>query len=530
MYCQKCHTLLMVDDDSLDALNPAPLGLIASPGACCLGFSSHDPGSFYGRLHQWRDSFQPAYVPVNKRETPQLVHEHNTGPRPRAGLKDGPNMSFVVLTESQLSGTAGASGITDDGPQHPRPKVGQDGGDKSFSHFERATYFFETVSARTDIDQPVCVDCAELLAAGVQSRLIGATRERDSYVSFLRNVNASIPSQEEVNAARQSLQTILEAEGDAFHELQMLENEKFASDREIAILVEQCQQLDRDEEQFWTDQTTFGLTLGGFLNDRDTLNVKFDHDSRQLERLQRTNVYNDTFCIGHDGYFGTINGLRLGRLGNPPVEWAEVNAAWGQTVLLLSTIANKFGFQFEGYRLRPMGSVSRIEKVEQSQREPNFRTGRDDNLSPIITSLDLFSSGDLPLNLPWLHRRFDAGMVAFLECLRQLGVYLEKVPLSNGVPAASSTASAPREHRNVGSYYRSQSHSQPSTFGMKLPYEIQKDRIGDTSIRLGFNQTDESWTRACKYMLTCCKFLLANASNFGTAKFNNCATESSYEH
>jgi len=30
--------------------------------------------------------------------------------------------------------------------------------------------------------------------------------------------------------------------------------------------------------------------------------------SAALERLERTNVYNDAFCIGHDGVFGTING------------------------------------------------------------------------------------------------------------------------------------------------------------------------------------------------------------------------------
>ena len=38
-----------------------------------------------------------------------------------------------------------------------------------------------------------------------------------------------------------------------------------------------------------------------------------------LEKLERTNVYNDAFCIGHDGAFGTINGLRLGRVPSVPV-------------------------------------------------------------------------------------------------------------------------------------------------------------------------------------------------------------------
>ena len=31
------------------------------------------------------------------------------------------------------------------------------------------------------------------------------------------------------------------------------------------------------------------------------------------------------------------------------VEWAEINAAWGQTLLLLYTIARKLDFTFEKY-------------------------------------------------------------------------------------------------------------------------------------------------------------------------------------
>eukprot|EP00967_Tisochrysis_lutea_P042920 scaffold51711_cov22-Tisochrysis_lutea.AAC.1 len=41
----------------------------------------------------------------------------------------------------------------------------------------------------------------------------------------------------------------------------------------------------------------------------------------------------------HDGPFGTISGFRLGRTPEAPVEWDEINAAWGQAVLLLHTMA-----------------------------------------------------------------------------------------------------------------------------------------------------------------------------------------------
>lgn len=98
--------------------------------------------------------------------------------------------------------------------------------------------------------------------------------------------------------------------------------------------------------------------------------TRLAHDTKELEKLQKTNVYSkqtipdvytvryhqkltsapfsdDAFCIGQEDGFGTINGLRLGRLPNSPVDWPEINAAWGHTLLLLHTVARKFGFTFE---------------------------------------------------------------------------------------------------------------------------------------------------------------------------------------
>jgi beclin 1 len=49
------------------------------------------------------------------------------------------------------------------------------------------------------------------------------------------------------------------------------------------------------------------------------IRAAYANDAAVLEKLERTNVYNDAFCIGHDGVFGTINGLRLGRIAGVAV-------------------------------------------------------------------------------------------------------------------------------------------------------------------------------------------------------------------
>lgn len=448
-------------------------------------------------------------------------------------------MSFVMLTESQLGppppppsssslSHAGSGDRTGATGAATNDNGGDEGGRGTFAdQVEKTGRLFEIISSRSDIDHPICVECTELLVDGLQKRLVGATKERDAYIAFLRNLNASVPTVEEVGAAEVSLQDTLKEEETAFADLETLEQEKATLDEEIAALEEESRQLDEDEEAFWRDRNSFALTLADFQNERDALNMRYNHDSRQLERLQRTNVYNDAFCIGHDGYFGTINGLRLGRLTNPSVEWPEINAAWGQTALLLATIADKLNFTFQGYRVKPLGSTSRIEKLDYPPQSPTQSSSSTTTLGdrnttatipsgaaaaqqqqPKITVLDLFSSGDLPLNLPWIHRRFDAGMVAFLECLRQLGEFVEqRAPIRRG---SQQQQQHPSNQKNT--------MAMP---GLKLPYAISRDRIGDASIKLGFNQNDETWTRACKYTLTCCKFLLAHVSNVASAGSSN---------
>lgn len=52
---------------------------------------------------------------------------------------------------------------------------------------------------------------------------------------------------------------------------------------------------------------------------RDSVTHKYKVAAAQLEKLKKTNVFNDVFHIWHDGHFGTINNFRLGRLPSVPV-------------------------------------------------------------------------------------------------------------------------------------------------------------------------------------------------------------------
>lgn len=417
-------------------------------------------------------------------------------------------MSFVILSESQLQpppatpSTARNRSLKNHGiPTTSKGDNDSKDQQQSLSHsIESSTRLFEILSSRSDIDHPICTECTDILLSQLQARLSASTKERDAYISFLKQLKNNIPSPAEVAKAEADLAAGKAEEEKAFAQLIVLEKEKAKLAEEIAELEVNSRALDQEEEEFWRSRNSFALRLSAFQEERDALKAAYDHDAQQLERLQRTNVYNDTFCIGHDGNFGTINGLRLGRLPPPNnIEWAEINAAWGTTALLLATVADRLGFPFRGYRIRPMGSTTHIDRIEYAQAPPatsstlNSKPSTTSPTSPAsrapqpkITSLELFSSGDLPLGKTILHRRFNDAMVAFLDCLRQLGDYVE-----NGEPQTMRGQQAE---------------------GLKLPYKIERDKIHGVSIKLGISQ-DETWTHACKYTLTCCKFLLAHASN-----------------
>ncbi|KAF2146419.1 uncharacterized protein K452DRAFT_241153 [Aplosporella prunicola CBS 121167] len=415
MHCQKCRTPVKLDG-SLEDLNPAAFKLLTDSTKPAKRPLVHHNAYSQDRRDEYGRISRKVPTPMSKRMVP--------------GRHDQ-SMSFVMLADSQVS--------------HKNTETP----DK----METVQRLFEVLSARSDIDQPICVECTELLVEGLEKRLHTATKERDAYVEYLRQANADIPAEEEQEQANVRLEKAREQEEAAFLELERLEREKAAMDEEILKLDVEAQELDREEESFWKERNGFSVTLSVYQSERDRINNRYDHDIKQSQRLQRTNVYNDTFTIGHDGNFATINGLRLGRTSQTMVGWEEINAAWGQTCLLLATVAEKVGYTFKGWRLNPMGSASTIERLEPS------------------TTYDLFCSGDLPLGFGFLHRSFDNAMVGFLECLRQM-----------------------------------------SEVGLTVPYSIRKDKIRDTSIKLSFNQ-EESWTRACKDVLICCKFLLASTSD-----------------
>lgn len=64
--------------------------------------------------------------------------------------------------------------------------------------------------------------------------------------------------------------------------------------------------------------------------------------------------------MGTSEEVGTISGFRLGRLPTTDVKWDEINAALGQSLYLMCTLAHRFNHKIERYDIILCGAQSRI--------------------------------------------------------------------------------------------------------------------------------------------------------------------------
>lgn len=402
------------------------------------------------------------------------VHPGSLSPRAQGKLPQRgsplPNESFVVLQDSVIRAIPPHGVASPHSPSRrrkpaaPAPTEPEHPNPSPWSHHLRSTQkLFGVLSSRTDVDHPLCAECTQILLNALQRQLDETKRERDGYIAFEREVRRE--KEREVQGmskdeAERKILRLQEEEETAIEQLKQAEREREELDDELRLLEAEEKQLEAEEAEFWHMHNDRLLEADQQAEQLATLRAAYAADSTTLEKLERTNVYNDAFCIGHDGAFGTINGLRLGRIPGIPVEWAEINAAWGQALLLLYTIARKLEYHFENYRLVPMGSFSRIERTTGDK-----------------ASYELYGSGDLHFVRLLHNRRFDLGMVAFLDCLKHLMDYIVS--------------------------------QDPS---VDFPHEIVKDKIGDVSVKLQFNQED-AWTRSLRHVLLALRLCLKWATN-----------------
>ncbi|KAK9387020.1 autophagy protein Apg6-domain-containing protein [Lipomyces mesembrius] len=230
-----------------------------------------------------------------------------------------PTESFVLLTESQVVNAQPQSNhdrheqiggyeamIRDEASIGKEDANGGDSDEQNgidaekyslSNRFKTSDRIFDIVSSKTDLDQPICSECMELLVEGLKQQYIEIVRDRDAYAEFLKQVQNETPSPEVQAAAEKELAEISKQQEEVIAELRKAEEERKKVEAEIEELEKQSKQLSSEEEHFWATRNKFSQELEEFLNERDAVKMQYAHDSELLEKLKKTNVYSDIFAI-----------------------------------------------------------------------------------------------------------------------------------------------------------------------------------------------------------------------------------------
>ncbi|CAH1789427.1 unnamed protein product [Owenia fusiformis] len=344
----------------------------------------------------------------------------------------------------------------------------QAGNMENLSHQLKVTSnLFDIMSGHSEVDHPLCEECTDSLLDQLDQQLKVTEDECKAYRDFLEELGTGGEKVDE-EALDKDLDQ-LRAEAKALgQQLESIEVENSHIQEELKKEKKEAQRLDKEEEKYYKEYNEYKRQLLEYEDAQKSVDNQLRYAEAQLDKLKKTNVFNATFHIWHSGHFGTINNFRLGRLPSVPVEWNEINAAWGQTVLLLHSLANKMNLTFQRYRLVPYGNHSFLESLSDKSKE-----------------LPLYGSGGFRF---FWDSKFDQAMAAFLDCLQQFKEEVEK-----------------------------------GDTGFCLPYKMHNGKVEDSStgvsysIKIQFN-SEEQWTKALKFMLTNLKWGLAWVSSQFTNK------------
>lgn len=444
--CQNCRHPLSI------------VGVVDSFGL--QGSSLQGSGSVLASTHM-DHSF--VVLPKQKSQSPGAPPgSRGRGVQPEASLS-GKMMdeSFVVLppapasvyrSESQADGS-GTHAQTGEGSPSTQLNPGTSGFHSTITVLKRA---FEVATAQTQVEQPLCLECMQVLSDKLDKEVEDLNRDIKAYGACLQRLEGEADILSEADFLKEKLKV---EEEERKLEAAIEETEKQCSkvNTELKELEIKSSRFKELEERYWHEFNNFQFQLISHQEERDAILAKIEVSQAHLDLLKRTNVLNDAFPIWHDGEFGTINNFRLGRLPKVPVEWDEINAAWGQACLLLHTMCQYFTPKFH-YRIKilPMGSYPRIMDTSNN-------------------TYDLFG----PVNLFW-STRYDKAMTLFLTCLKDFSEFARMKDLENNIPPDKC---------------------------FKLPYRIENDKVEAYSITQSFNKP-ENWTKALKYTLCNLKWAL----------------------
>ncbi|KAF3526277.1 hypothetical protein F2Q69_00049693 [Brassica cretica] len=262
-----------------------------------------------------------------------------SSPQPHDETHSGKAMeeSFVVVDKPDSAAasqnTLSPAEVGQNGPLHSNTS----GFNATINVLTRA---FDIARTQTQVEQQLCLECMRVLSDKLEKEVEDVTRDVEAYeacVQRLEGETRDVLSEADFLREKRKIE---EEERKLVAAIEESEKQNAEVNRQLKELESKGNRFNELEDGCRQEFNNFQFQLIAHQEERDAILAKMEVSQAHLELLNKTNVLIDAFPIRYDGDFGTINNFRLGRLPKAPVEWDEINAAWGQACLLLHTMCN----------------------------------------------------------------------------------------------------------------------------------------------------------------------------------------------
>lgn len=264
--------------------------------------------------------------------------------------------------------------IGDSSPANKRPQSEQALDHRDLKYRLQVTArLFDILSDQSEIKHPLCEECADFIIDQMDEKLRQSEEECKVFREFEEKIRSSTQDQEkqalEMAELAEQLQQLEAEEKDLLQQMESLEAEESKVRQELDSQNAELAVIEEEENKYWQEYNRLKRRYFSSEDELQSVTNQLRYTQSQLDKLKRCNVFNVTFHIWHCGHFGTINGFRLGRLPTVPVEWSEINAAWGQAALLLHCMSKKINLTFQRYKLVPYGNFSFLESLDDRSKQ-----------------------------------------------------------------------------------------------------------------------------------------------------------------
>ena len=169
-----------------------------------------------------------------------------------------------------------------------------------------ASQLFDILSEQSDVDHPLCEECADFVIDQMdhELRLLeDECREYKNYSEEIGKNNQDEIDLEEIENLKQKLEELQNTEKKLMKELDEIQIQHKQLDEELEKQTTALQRLYDDEDKYWHEYNNLRNGVFGCEDEQQSIDNQLRYAQAQLDRLKRTDVFNATFHIWYYYYY-----------------------------------------------------------------------------------------------------------------------------------------------------------------------------------------------------------------------------------